>query len=55
MKLTNKIYYDIFKIKLEGEYMSESEIAGLICAMVITIFGIGFYIWLSIKVYNLQK
>jgi hypothetical protein len=35
--------------------MSESEIAGLICAGLLTIVGIGFYIWLSIKVYNLQR
>ena len=35
--------------------MTESEIAGLICAGLITAVGIGFYIWLSIKVYNLQK
>ena len=35
--------------------MSESLIAGYICAGVIAIFGIGFCIWLSIKVYNLQK
>ena len=35
--------------------MSESLIAGYICAGLITVVGIGFYIWLSIKVYNLQK
>ena len=35
--------------------MSDSIIAGYICAGVITIFGIGFYIWLSVKVHNLQR
>ena len=35
--------------------MNESEIAGLICAGVVTIVGIGFYIWLKIKVNNLQR
>ena len=35
--------------------MNESVIAGYICAGVISAFGIGFYIWLSIKVHNLQK
>jgi len=35
--------------------MIESEIAGLICAGLITVFGIGFYIWLRIKIYNLQR
>ena len=35
--------------------MSESEIAGLICVGLITAVGIGFYIWLSIRVNNLQR
>ena len=35
--------------------MSESKIAGLICAGLLTIVSIVFYIWLSIKVYNLQR
>jgi len=35
--------------------MSESEIPGLICAGVIIIAGIGFCIWLSIKVKNIRE
>jgi len=35
--------------------MTESEIAGLICAGLITVVGIGFYIYLRIKINNLQR
>ena len=35
--------------------INESVLAGYILAGVIASVGIGFYIWLSIKVYNLQK
>ena len=33
----------------------DSEIAGYICAGVVAVYAIGFYIWLSIKVHNLQR
>jgi len=33
----------------------ESTIAGYILAGTIVAIGIGFYIYLSIKIYNLQK
>ena len=33
----------------------ESTIAGLICAGVVVVFAIGFYIYLSIEVKNLQR
>lgn len=35
--------------------MSESTMAGYILAGIIAVIGIGYYIWLSIKIYNLQR
>ena len=39
----------------KGEASMESIIAGYILAGFIVITGIGFYIWLSIEVYNQQR